>query len=183
MNTIRPRDIPVLLYLAEHPTAAFAQIAESLGISTSTAHSARRRLVDCGLLHRIGRNGVGIARGPMLEFLQFAVPYIAPARLIARARGIPTGLAAPVVQAFASIAEIDDLVLTDAPPQVWPSHLAGAVLGTGIEPLIPAAPSIAAMDPSLYRWLALLDVLRSGDVRARAFARRALAHLVAELPT
>lgn len=182
-TTLRPVDVPVLLYLAEHPEASFAQVAEVLGISTSTAHAARARLITSGLAHRMARTRTDVARGPLLEFLQYAVQYLFPATFIPKARGIPTGLAAPVLAEFALDPELQDVVVADAPLQVWPSHLGTAsAVGVGIVPLIANAPSVASVDPSLYRWLALVDVLRGGDVRARAFARRVLPKLIAALP-
>ena len=178
---LRPIDVPVLLYLAEHPGAPYAQIAEVLGVSTSTAHAARARLTTTGLAHQVARVRTEVARGPMLEFLQYAVPYVCPGTLLPKARGIPTGFAAPVLADFAHSAGLDDVTVADAPLLVWPSRL-GSVVGVGILPLVADAPTIASRDPSLYRWLALIDVLRAGDVRARAFARRALPKLAATLP-
>ena len=119
--------------------------------------------------------------GTLLEFLQYAVQYLFPAQFIPKARGVPTGLAAPVFADFSHDPELQDLIVADAPLQVWPSHL-GSVVGVGVLPLIANAPSIASLDPSLYRWFALVDVLRGGDVRARTFARRVLPKLVAALP-
>jgi len=182
-STLRAVDIPVLLYLAEHPEASFAQLAEVLGVSTSTAHAARARLLTCGLAHRVAHARTEVAHGPLLEFLQHAVQYLFPLQSIPKARGIPTGLAAPVLADFARDLKLDDSIVANAPLQVWPSHLSGASeVGVGILPLIANAPSIAKLDPSLYRWLALVDVLRGGDARARAFARRVLPKLVETLP-
>ncbi len=179
--TIRPVDVPVLLYLAEHPDASYARVAEGLGISTSTAHAARARLIASGLAHRVAHAKAEVARGPLLEFLQYAVQYLFPAKFIPKARGVPTGLAAPVLADLSQDFELQDLIVADATLQVWPSHV-GSVVGVGVLPLIANAPSIASLDPSLYRWLALVDVLRGGDVRARAFARRVLPKLIAALP-
>lgn len=179
--SIRPIDVPVILYLAEHPGAPYARIAEALGVSTSTAHAAHARLIASGLAHRLAGAKTAAARGPLLEFLQYAVQYLFPATFVPKARGIPTGLSAPVFVDFSEDPELQDLLIADAPPQVWPSHL-GLDVGVGILPLVADAPSIASRDPALYRWLALVDVVRGGDVRARAFARRAFPRLVAALP-
>jgi len=182
-TNLRPVDVPVLLYLAEHPDAPYAQVAEVLGISTSTAHAAHARLIRSGLAHRVAQARTEVARGPMLEFLQYAVQYMFPATFIPKARGIPTGLAAPVLADISHDPEFQDLAVADAPLQVWPSHLGSvSVVGVGILPLIANAPSVASLDPSLYRWLALIDVLRGGDVRARTFARHVLPKLIAALP-
>lgn len=180
-STIRPIDVPVLLYLAEHPGAPYARVAEALGVSTSTAHAAHARLIASGLAHRIAGAKAEVARGPLLEFLQYAVQYLFPATFLPKARGIPTGLSAPVLADFNEDPELQELLIADAPPQVWPSHL-GSVVGVGILPLVADAPSIASRDPSLYRWLALVDVVRGGDARTRALARRAFPKLVAALP-
>lgn len=180
-TSLRPVDVPVLLHLAEHPGATYACVAEVLGVSTSTAHAAHSRLVTSGLAHRVTGAKTEVARGPLLEFLQYAVQYLLPATFLPKARGIPTGLAAPVLADFSEDPAFRDLIIADAPPQVWPSHL-GSIMGIGILPLFADAPSIASRDPSLYRWLALVDVVRGGDARARAFARRAFPKLVAALP-
>lgn len=179
--TLHPVDVPVLLYFAEHPGAPYAQVAAVLGVSTSTAHAARARLITSGLAHGVARAATEVARGPLQEFLQYAVQYVFPAMFLPKARGIPTGLAAPILGDFSHDAEFQDLIVANAPLQVWPSHL-GSVVGVGIHPLLADAPSIASRDPSLYRWLALVDVLRGGDARARTFARRVLPKLVAALP-
>ncbi|MBA4071707.1 MAG: hypothetical protein C0497_07720 [Gemmatimonas sp.] len=173
--------MPVLLYLAEHPGSPYARVAEALGVSTSTVHAAHTRLIASGLAHRIAGAKTEVARGPLLEFLQYAVQYLFPATFLPKARGIPTGLSEPVLAEFNEDPEFQDLLTADASPQVWPSHL-GSVVGVGILPLVADAPSIASRDPSLYRWLALVDVVRGGDARARTFARRAFKRLVAALP-
>lgn len=178
---LRPIDVPVLIYVAEHPDAPYEQLATVLGISTSTGHVARARLVESGLAHRVGRARVAAAKGSLLEFLQYAVQYVFPARVIPKARGIPTGLSAPVLLDLLHDPALAGESIDSAELYVWPSRL-GTTIGIGVPPLVKDAPKVASLDPAIYRWLALIDVLRVGDVRARTFARHLLPTLVAKLP-
>lgn len=161
---LRPVDVAVLLHLALHPGAPYAQIAAVLGVSKSTAHAAIARLFRSGLAHVVGRDGVGAAAGPLREFLQFGAAYAFPAVTVPKARGVPTGFSVPALQHD---------TLMDAAPMVWPSRL-GTVVGMGVQPLVPAGPDIALRDPALYHLLALVDALRLGDAREREIARRAI---------
>jgi len=161
---LKPVDVAVLLYLVIHARESFAHMGALLGISTSTAHESASRLERSGLVHRIAA-GFSVARGPALEFLLFGVPYAFAPEILPRARGVLTGLAAPGASTEA-----------DAPegrPMVWPSKL-GNITGMGIKPLVKGAPDSVLREPRLYRMLALVDALRTGDAREREYARRAM---------
>lgn len=162
---IKPSDVAVMLYLFLHPHESFARMGAMLGISKSTAHDAVMRLERAGLVHVLVRGGAELAVGPALEFLQFGVPYVFVPDILPKARGVRTGLAA-----------VGEWLESDAPdslPTVWPSKL-GESTGMGIKPLVAGAPDIALRDPRLYWLLALVDALRTGDVREREYARRAI---------
>lgn len=159
-----------MLAIYLNPGSSFGALAEGLGVSKSSAHAALARLVRSGLASRVERRGVRVAPGPMLDFLQYGVPYAFPADTVPRARGIPTGFSAPPLQ-FKGPA--------DAPALVWPSRL-GTSVGIGVHPLVPAAPEISFRDPRLYRLLALVDALRLGDAREREIARGLMVESLAE---
>ena len=160
-SSLRPLDVGVLLHLHLNPGASYGAMAEGLGLSKSSAHASVSRLVRSGLAAAVGRSGVRSAPGPMLEFLQFGVPYAFPAETVPKARGIPTGFSEPSLRALGPVGYI---------PRVWPSRL-GSAVGVGVHPLVPAAPDISFRDPHLYRLLALVDALRTGDAREREVAR------------
>ena len=151
----------MLLYLLLHPLESYARLAAMLGISKSSGHNAIERLVRSGLVHRTGRGEVAVAVGPATEFILFGAAYAFPPDLISKARGVPTGLSAPVLRSQQ---------LADPSPMVWPSRL-GEVVGLGIKPLVPGAPDIALRNPRLYHLLALVDALRVADAREREIIR------------
>ena len=160
---LKPVDVAVVLYLLRYPRESYAHMSAMLGISKSSAHGAVTRLERAGLVHKLSEGGARVARGPALEFLLFGVPYAFAPELLPRARGVPTGFAAPGLSSEPDAPE--PLAL------VWPSRL-GESAGVGIKPLVPDAPDTAWRDPQLYRCLALVDALRTGDARAREYARR-----------
>lgn len=164
---LRPHDIAVLLSLIARPHESYGRLAALLRIGKSTAHAAVARLERSGLVHRVGREGVEVAAGPALEFLQFGAAYAYQAEMSPRALGVPTGFAAPSLRS---------LSFAEQPPVVWRSRL-GDTVGAGIKPLIPAAAEIALRDPLLYHVLALFDALRLADVREREIVREELQSL------
>lgn len=165
---LKPVDVASILYLRMHPGQSYAHMATLLGVSTSTAHQSVRRLEHAGLAHRLADGHVAVANGPALEFLQSGARYAFAPTLVAKARGVPTGLSAFVGDVR------DDL--PDAEPMVWPSKL-GQAIGIGVEPLTPGAADLATRDPDLYRALAAVDAHRTGDARGREFARAELARV------
>lgn len=169
---LRPPSIAVLLSLVVRPFESYARSAALLSIGKSAAHAAVRDLEKSGLVDRVSRDGVAIARGPVLEFLQFGAAYAYPAEMSARARGVPTGFSAPGLR---------DMEFIDHLPTVWPSHL-GDLVGRGIKPLVPAAAEVALRDAGLYRALALFDALRLADARERSFVREEMRALIESAP-
>ena len=105
-SSLRPLDVGVLLHLHLNPGASYGAMAEGLGLSKSSAHASVSRLVRSGLAAAVGRSGVRSAPGPMLEFLQFGVPYAFPAETVPKARGIPTGFSEPSLRALGPVGYI-----------------------------------------------------------------------------
>lgn len=164
-HVLRPVDVPVALSLSLQPDATFAELAQKLGISSSTAHGAVERLRFSGLLRPApGRNHV-VNLPAFEEFLYHGIRYAFPARRERKQRGVPTSHAAPVLQGELGSA---------ADPVVWPSAL-GKVVGASLEPLIPSAPAMASRLPELYDMLTLVDALRIGTARDREAGKRLLA--------
>jgi hypothetical protein len=107
------------------------------------------------------------------ELLTRAVPYIAPGRLGAPTRGMPTAWAAP---------PLDQRIGGDELPPVWPDPR-GTTRGLAVEPLHEAALRAAGADPWLYEMLALIDGVRLGDARVRGEAAHLLQARLAEVRT
>lgn len=73
---------------------------------------------------------------------------------------MPTAYAAPPLCA---------LIASSSDPPVWP-HPMGETRGYAFSPLYRTVPEAAAHDRRLYELLALVDVLRDGNVRESALA-------------
>lgn len=166
MNThkgMRPQDVAVLLKIAaldDEPWLA-RDVAVALHLSPAEVSNSLRRSMFAGLIETGTRKVVGQA---LLEFLQYGLPYVFPARPGGMVRGVPTAHSAPPLRSrFMS----DEAF-------VWPSAK-GALRGHEIRPLYPGAVEASLADPELHALLALTDALRVGRVRERAEATKELA--------
>jgi len=163
-QTLLPQDVLVLAKLVTYGERRppMAQMAAHLGLSPSQVHASLKRLERSRLI-------APSTNEPLLqaveEFLLHGVKYSFPALRGEVTRGVPTGYAAPPLNA--AIAGGADL------PPVWP-HAEGTVRGLTLEPLHKAAPKAAQQDPMLYELLALIDALRDGRARERHLAERAI---------
>ena len=99
-------------------------------------------------------------RQALLEFLVHGVRYVFPAVLGAEAHGIPTAAAAPGLAAK----------IPGGPAAVW-LDAEGKTRGVSLVPLYREAPRAAREDEHLYRALALVDVLRLGQLQERRLAQ------------
>lgn len=164
---IKGQDIVVLAALmgeGEHPRS-YAPLAKRAKLSVSETHAAVKRLQDAMLVDEDRR----LRKRNAIEFLTHAVRYVFPP-IIANSAvvGMPTGYAAPVASA-------EFAVSGDVP--VWPCEN-GTVEGRAFEPVYSSAPSAAADDNEIYDALAIIDMLRGGRLRERAFAEQKLKELV-----
>lgn len=126
LEPLKPIDVVVALRLAEAPDAKYEQLSADLGISSSSAHAAVRRLQAAGLLRPNSRT---VNRLALREFLEHGLRYAFPAQPGAQTRGVPTAHSGPPLAARV-VAE-DTLV--------WPSA-SGAFAGQELERrLAPAA--------------------------------------------
>ena len=139
----------------ELPHAAVQRSLARLG--ETPVYDARRRRVN---------------RTAAEELLTRATPYIAPTKLGAPSRGMPTAWAAPPLSQHISGNEL---------PPVWPeAH--GKTRGLAVEPLHEGALRAAQADPWLYEMLSLVDGVRMGDTRVRGVAAELLHARLAEAP-
>jgi hypothetical protein len=161
---LKGQDIIVLLKLAFHSGAwTYEQIAGELGMSPSAVHRSLERAGQAALYD--GRRRV-VNRPGLLELLVHGARYFFPPAMHGEARGIPTAWAAPPLrQRFSSSRK-------NVP--VWPDPN-GKVRGMAVQPLHHNAPEAARRDPVLAEALALVDAIRLGSPRERAWASAELA--------
>ena len=158
----KPQDLVVALKLCLETDLSYADLGASLGLSASEAHAAVRRLANARLIDPETKE---IRRVALRNFLIHGVPYAFPTILKEITRGMPTAWAAPVMAGA--------LGASDQAPPVWPDPN-GRVQGASVQPLYPSVPSAARKDPALYDLLSLVDALRIGRARERAFAEKEL---------
>lgn len=157
----KPQDVVVALKLAlGGASLSYADLGEELGMSASEVHAAVRRLVDARLFDPDSKR---VRVEALRNFLVHGVPYAFPASLKQLTRGIPTAWAAP---AFAGKISSGDQI-----PPVWPDP-DGQVLGSSVKPLYASVPAASRRNPALYDLLALVDAMRIGRARERAFAEK-----------
>lgn len=159
-RSTRPIDVVVALQLTITPSAIYASLAESVGISVSEAHSSVSRLKQAALL-RPDRRSVAI--GSLLDFLKYGLRHAFPPHFGPQALGVPTAHSAPSLSRRLSSTE----------PIVWP-HTYGTLLGMSLTPLCSSAPVFASSNPRLYELLTLVDSLRIGQSLERTLAEQGL---------
>lgn len=163
MNNIKAQDILVLLKLLAKEEQlrnwSSQEISEELNISPSQISAALKRIHKSRLFDVDIRYPVHSA---LLEFLVHGVKYCFPAEFKSVTRGIPTGYSAKPLEG--QIASGSDL------PPVW-SHPEGETKGIALTPIYKTAPDAALKDSLLYKYLALVDMLRSGNARERKIAK------------
>ncbi|MFM0047501.1 hypothetical protein [Paraburkholderia sediminicola] len=145
-------------------------LSSAIGISKSEVSNALGRCYANGLARpqRLGGSPVVNRRG-LEEFLSYGVRFVFPAKMLGLARGIPTGLTAPIFQGI--------LRNAGEHPPVWPDPH-GDTLGLVVEPLYKTVPSAIRDDEMLYRLLAIVDSIRLGQPRERKLAITQLRRLL-----
>ena len=127
------------------------ELASELGISIGEVNASLKRSQKSGFLD----SELQPVKYAIKEFLLHGFKYCFPAEMGQPTRGIKTAHAAPFVA--------DNFVSQELPP-VWPSP-EGEDRGFEFKPLYKSVPFAVKTDPQLYRFLALLDILRSGRKR------------------
>ena len=161
-TSLKPQDIVVCLkFHLEFSAPTIQKLSKALFISTGEVHGALKRAEKSRLIAVEG--GVQKVLGAaFVEFIVYGLKYAFPASTGPVVRGMPTGIAAvqDIERQFAP---------TEALPYVWP-YAEGRINGIGLAPLFPSVPKAAALDPKMYRALALIDAIREGAAREKEFA-------------
>ncbi len=164
---LKPQDLLVLLVLLSRGKGdvTYPELAERTGLAVSAVHASLKRATAARLLLFQDRRPM-LLKPQLKEFLLTGAKYAFPALLGSLSRGVPTGYAAPPLNAI--IAPSAD------PVPVWPSAR-GTVRGLSLIPLYPTVPEAALHDEKLYAMLSLFDAIRAGQARERNAAQELLA--------
>jgi hypothetical protein len=160
---LKPQDLLVVLkiFCKKQQKFTFGGLSGELFMSASEVHSSTKRAEVAKLLRKT-EEGMIPSRTSLLEFLTHGVQYVYPATFGGVTRGIPTGVAGPVLKNFFSVGS--DLV------PVWPDAN-GEIRGISFQPLYSSVTLAARLDPQLYDLLTLVDAIRGGAAREREFAK------------
>jgi hypothetical protein len=170
-TALKPQDIVVCLKLhLWSGNQTIPQISKALFISAGEVHGALKRAEISRLIATEGR-ARKLIQTAFTEFVVHGLKYTFPASTGPAVRGVPTGIAA--AQEFSRQFES-----TEALPYVWP-HPEGRLTGIALAPLFPSVPKAAALDPKLYKALALIDAIRQGAAREREFAIKEIRMILA----
>lgn len=164
---LKPQDLLVLLALLARGESevTYPELAERTGLAVSAVHASLKRAVAARLLLFQDRRPM-LLKPQLKEFLLAGAKYAFPPLFGSLSRGVPTGYAAPPLNAI--IAPSAD------PPPVWPSSK-GSARGLSLIPLYPTVPEAALRDAKLYAMLSLFDAIRAGQARERNAAQELLA--------
>lgn len=164
---LKPQELLVLFKVAAHRQRkwTYAELAETLFISSGEAHASVKRARIAGLAVAVQPNGWMPVRSALLEFAVHGARYAFPAIAGPVKRGVPTSYGTAPLAALINSSP-------DSLP-VWP-YPQGSVRGPSLSPIYRTAPQAALADPVLHEWLALLDALRAGRARERELARKLL---------
>ncbi|HDR88081.1 MAG TPA: hypothetical protein ENN63_00440 [Bacteroidetes bacterium] len=159
---MKPQDVFILLKIIALKNDNWQQIplAQSLKMSQSEVSQSVARSKYAGLLDDSGKR---VMRQVLMDFLQYGLPVVFPAKPGAVVRGIPTAHSAPPLNKEINSSE----------DYVWP-FARGNVRGHGITPLYDTVPQAVIEDEQLHALLALTDALRVGKAREKNVAVREL---------
>lgn len=168
---VRANDLLPLLGLLRHasdPAWTVRSLADELHLPPAAVQRSLARLDQTPVYDAVRRR---VSWSATDQLLRHALPFVAPVRIGGPTRGIPTAWAAPALsQRFGPVDEM---------PPVWPVP-DGDVRGLAVEPVHPAAVTLARSDPWMYELLALLDGVRLGDARMRGVAQELLRERLAK---
>lgn len=165
-KTLRPSDVIVACQLTQVTSPSLKTVSELTILSVGECHNAVARLASAGLLSVPKRH---VAPELLLRFILYGVPYSFPAQIGPSTMGIATAFS---VEAFKSLVESTEAY-------VWPDG-GGATEGLALTPLFPSAVRLRHANPALYEILALVDVLRVGDLREKQLAETLLRERLAQ---
>ena len=152
-NGMRPQDIVVLLKLisAEKEPLNLTGLSHSLFLSLSEVSESLNRSQIAGLVDYDKKK---VFRQNLMEFIEHGAKYVFPQRPGSMVRGLPTAHSHPFMEKKIS----GDI------PYVWPDNQ-GDLIGLELLPFYEKQVEAARQDSTLYKLLALVDVLRIGKVR------------------
>jgi len=155
---MKPQDVVVLLKIIATDNQDWLQVtlAQSLKMSQSEISQAVARARYSGLMDE---NGKDVMRQSFMDFLQYGLSVVFPARPGAMVRGMPTAHSVSPLNQMIESSEI----------YVWP-WAKGETRGQGIAPLYGTLPEAVLNDSKFYELIALVDTLRIGRVRERNLA-------------
>lgn len=161
---LQPSDVYVLagVLASDGSEWTYRQLAKDLGVPHPLVQRALQRAEQADLYSSASRS---VHRPNLEEFLVHGLKFLAPARLGAVVAGVPAAWAAPPMARL--IRESSEL------PPVWPAAY-GRVRGQALAPLHKSAVGAAERQPRLAELLAIIDSLRTGDVRVRKVASEQL---------
>ena len=156
--SMKPQDVVVLLKIIALNNDNWQQIplAQSLKMSQSEVSQSVARSRYAGLIDDSGKR---VLRQALMDFLQYGLAVVFPAKPGAVVRGVPTAHSAAPLNKDISGGE----------DYVWP-FAKGNLRGHGITPLYITVPQAALEDEQFHALLALADALRVGKVRERNIA-------------
>ena len=165
---MRPQDIVILLKIISKGNLSWQNkdLAMELFISQSEISESLNRSVISGLLDSKKKN---VYRKSLLEFIEHGIHYVFPVMPGGMVNGIYTAHSHPFIKKHIS-GEIN---------YVWP-EIRGAVRGYSIEPLYEDVVKAVELDKTLYKMLALVDVIRVGRVRELNVAIVELKNMIAD---
>lgn len=157
-NGMRPQDIVILLALLAEKGANNKQIAHLLQISESEVSESLHRSEYAGLI--TDTKSKQINKRALLDFVNWGLRYVFPARPMSFGRGVATAHSAEPLKSK----------LVSDENYVW-ANPEGNLRGLVIEPLYATLPFITEKNKALYESLALVDAIRTGTARTVVLAK------------
>lgn len=163
---MRPQDIAVLIKIItiDNKDWQNKDLALALLLSASEISESLNRSQIAGLIDGKKKK---VSRQSLMEFLEHGLHFVFPAEPGPLTRGIPTAHAHPFMSNQFPSEE----------PYVWPDA-ESKIRGVAIEPLYDGVTKAVRNDEQLYKLLALVDVIRVGNVRERKVSIEELKKLI-----
>jgi hypothetical protein len=148
---MRPQDIVILLKLVIDGDEGFKvrDLASKLFISASEVSESLNRSTIASLLYPASKT---VNTDALMNFLEHGLQYVFPAQLGAVVQGLYTAHSESSL--YLSFSSEDKLVWADEK---------GKERGSSILPLYPTVTKAVRNDRTLYKLLALCDIIRIGD--------------------
>jgi hypothetical protein len=168
---MRPQDIVILLKIVVlgNKEWQFQDLARSLFISGAEVSESLNRSSYAGL---IDTNRKKVAKIAFTVFLKYGLPYVFPQTPGPLSKGMATAHGHPLLKKQIVSSSI----------YVWPDFV-GKDYGQAIEPLYPNQVKAAKVDEKLYEALAMIDVIRVGNMTEKKIAIDYLSNLILNEPS